>query len=150
MPRPTTPKTGAPTTDANLAANKPGTAARRTSAGGKAQAANAAAPMAEGGEVKAAPVLRLKELIEKVTAATGGKKKGVKDIVEAVLKEMGSALDRGDTLNLPGFGKVRVARQAAAESGGAMTVKIRRSAATPGGAKAKANDDKADLDQPDE
>ena len=150
MPRATTPKTGAPKTDAKPAAKKPGTAARRTPGAGKAKAANAAAPMAEGGEVKAAPVLRLKELIEKVTAATGGKKKGVKDIVDAVLIEMGAALDRGDAMNLPGFGKVRVARQAAAESGGAMTVKIRRSGATAGGAKAKAKDDKDDLDQPDE
>ena len=136
MPRATTPKTGAPKTDEKPAAKKPGTAARRTPGAGKAKAANAAAPMAEGGEVKASTVLRLKELIEKVTAATGGKKKGVKDIVEAVLKEMGSALEQGHSLNLPGFGKARVARPQGADDGTPMTLKLRRG---PGpGAKAKA------------
>jgi hypothetical protein len=75
--------------------------------------------------------LRLKDLVDRVVAATGGKKAGVKEIVEATLVQMGEALQKGDTLNLPAFGKMRVARQGA-EGGGAMTLKLRQ-----GGGKGK-------------
>ena len=141
MPKkPTTPKT-----DAKPGVKKAGPAMRRgPGAAAKAKAANAAvvadtwteaAPVADGA-VKAANVLRLKDLVERVAAATGAKKKGVKEIVEAVLKEMGAALELGHSLNLPGFGKARVARPQGAEDGTPMTVKLRRG---PGpGAKAKA------------
>ena len=79
------------------------------------------------------PGLRLKQLVDRVVAATGGKKKGVKDIVEATLAQMGTALQQGEALNLPAFGKLRVVRSGA-ESGGAMTLKLRQ--VTAGGASA--------------
>lgn len=70
--------------------------------------------------------LKIKDLVELVTAAVGGKKKDVKDIVEATLTQMGLALDRGHSLNLPAFGKARVARQQPAASGAVLTLKLRR------------------------
>ena len=82
---------------------------------------------------RAASGLRLKELVERVVAATGGKRKGVKEVVEATLLLMGEALHRGESLNLPAFGKLRVAR-AGTEGGGAMTLKLRQT--TGGGARA--------------
>ena len=96
---------------------------------------------AEGGDGargRAASGLRLKDLVDRVVAATGGKKKGVKEVVEATLAQMGAALHKGESLNLPAFGKLRVAR-AGAEGGGAMTLKLRQ--ATGAGAKAKADKD---------
>ncbi len=83
--------------------------------------------------------LRLKDLIERVVAATGGKRKGVKEIVEAVLTQMGDALQRGETLHLPNFGKARVAK-AGAEGSGALTVKLRRMTGSGGKGRATAED----------
>ena len=92
---------------------------------------------AEGaGPGRAASGLRLKDLVDRVVAATGGRKKGVKEVVEATLRQMGEALKKGESLNLPAFGKLRVAR-AGAEGGGAMTLKLRQG--TGGGAKAKSD-----------
>ena len=90
------------------------------------------------GEAKATGAgLRLKDLIERVVAATGGKKKGIKEIVEATLTQMGDALQRGETLHLPNFGKARVAKAGAA-GGGAMTVKLRRMTSVGGKGRAAA------------
>ncbi|WP_103333204.1 HU family DNA-binding protein [Pseudotabrizicola formosa] len=74
--------------------------------------------------------LRLRELVSRVTETTGGKKKGVKDIVEATLSALGDALAKGQELNLPGVGKVRVAKSVDREGRSMMTLKV-RSAGTP-------------------
>ena len=106
--------------------------------GAKAAGGRAAKPVAAEAAVVEEAVaakagLRMKDLMERVVAATGGTKKGVKEIVEATLAQMGEALKKGESLNLPGLGKVRVARQGS-DIGGAMTLKLRQGA---GGAKAK-------------
>jgi nucleoid DNA-binding protein len=73
--------------------------------------------------------LKKKELIERVVAAMGGKKKGVREIVEATLTILGDALDKGEGLNLPPFGKARIAKQGGTGSDAAMTLKVRRGTA---------------------
>ena len=86
------------------------------------------APPSDGDDdaAQASPAtLRLKELVDRVAASTGGKKKGVKEIVEATLTELGLALHNGEMLNLPAFGKVRVARAQGSAPGSAMTLKLR-------------------------
>ncbi len=102
----------------------------------KAAAASASASAASGddedapageGKVKA-PSLKIKELVTRVTAATGGKKKGVKEIVEATLRELGEALSRGEEPNLPGFGRTRIARSAEKDGASMMTLKVKRGA----------------------
>ncbi|WP_135448741.1 HU family DNA-binding protein [Tabrizicola caldifontis] len=65
--------------------------------------------------------LRLKDLVDRAAAATGGKKPQVKKTVEATLAAMASALASGHTLVLPPLGKLRVAKS----TGGAMTLKLR-------------------------
>jgi hypothetical protein len=95
-------------------------------AGGRAGGARKVDAQAADGEAEAAKTgVRMKDLVERVTAATGGNKKGVKEIVEATLLQMGEALKKGESLNLPLFGKLRVAR-ASTEEGGAMTLKLRQ------------------------
>ncbi|GEM_PF-1475375 len=69
--------------------------------------------------------LRLKELVDRVTTSIGGKKKGVKEIVEATLTQLGTALQNGEPLVLPGLGRVRIARSKGAAEGSAMTLKLR-------------------------
>jgi hypothetical protein len=85
----------------------------------------------EGTVAKSGGGVRMKDLIDRVVTATGGKKADVKGIVEATLAQMGEVLKKGEALNLPALGKMRVARQGA-EGSGAMTLKLRQ-----GGGKGK-------------
>ena len=72
-----------------------------------------------------AAALKLRELVTRVTETTGGKKKGVKEIVEATLTALGDALAKGQELNLPGVGKVRVVKSVDREGRSMMTLKVR-------------------------
>ncbi len=89
--------------------------------------------------------LKKKELIDRVMAATGGKKKDVKEVVEATLAVLGAALQSGEGLNLPPFGKARIAKTKGEGTSSAMTVKLRGA-----GAKRAPQDRKQALADPDE
>jgi nucleoid DNA-binding protein len=86
----------------------------------------AAAPVAE--KAKGA-TLKMKDLVAQVTAASGGKKKGVKEIVEATLAALGDALSKGEAINLPGFGRAKVAHAEDKGAGKPMTIKLKSQAA---------------------
>lgn len=74
----------------------------------------------------AVPHLKKKELVARVVAVLDGKKKGsVKDIVEATLATLGAAIQSGESLNLPPFGKVRVTRQKGSGTDAMATLRIR-------------------------
>ena len=99
-----------------------------------AAAPPAAVPPADAPIKDAAPAakpekadsLKKKELLERVVAAIGGKKKaGVKEIVEATLTTLGEALQKGETLNLPPFGKARIAKSKGEGSKAQLIVKLR-------------------------
>lgn len=81
----------------------------------------------------ARPTLRRKELVDRVVAATGAKKKAVRDIVEATLKVLGEALAADESLALPPFGKARVNRHRDLATGEVMTVRLRRRRAATAG-----------------
>ncbi len=92
-------------------------------------AATAADSGADTGETSqtAANVMKTRNLVDKVALATGAKKKGLKEIVEATLAALGDALTRGDDLNLPPLGKAKVNRQRDIATGGeVLIVRIRR------------------------
>lgn len=65
--------------------------------------------------------LKLKDLIDSVAAATGGKKPDVKKTVEATLAALGEALATGKPLTVPPLGKLRVVKN----KGPALTLKLR-------------------------
>lgn len=88
------------------------------------------------------PTLRIKALLERVSETTGGKKKVVKEIVEATLSVIGDSLAKGEELNLPGIGRTRIARTSERNGASLMTLKIRRGAHKP---KAAGNDAKVAL-----
>lgn len=69
--------------------------------------------------------LKKKELIERVADAIGGKKKDVKEIVEATLAALGEALQKGEALHLPPFGHAKVSRSKGEGKESSMTVKLR-------------------------
>ncbi len=96
-----------------------------------AAAETAASPAADTPTAKKLPrtpatVLRKKELMERVAALSGCKKKMARDTVEATLSLMGEALDRGEELNLPPFGKARITRSRDLSGGTALMLKLRR------------------------
>lgn len=72
------------------------------------------------------PMLRIRELVTQVIEATGGKKKDVREIVEATLTVLGDALARGDDMNLPGLGRTRIARSTERDGAAHLTLKVRR------------------------
>jgi nucleoid DNA-binding protein len=73
-----------------------------------------------------APQLKKKELVARVVAALDGKKKGgVKEIVEATLAAMGEALQKGESLNIPPFGRARVAKQKGEGADQMTTLRLR-------------------------
>lgn len=105
-----------------------------------------AAEIPTAGKSSNANAFKKKDLIDRVLAATGAKKKLVKEIVEATLTVLGDALSRGEMLNVPPFGKAKVSRQPENGTRNAMTVKVRRNAGSgQGGAKAKQSLADADL-----
>jgi nucleoid DNA-binding protein len=84
---------------------------------------------------------RLKDLVEAVATATGGKRPEVKKTVEATLSSLAEALKRGSDLNLPPLGRIRVAKAAGKDGAPAMTLKLRLAGADkPGGKLALAED----------
>jgi nucleoid DNA-binding protein len=114
-------------------------AAKPVAAGAPASSAKVAtaklAPGAEAPKAKPMPKgdsFKMRMLVDQVVKATGAKKKGVKDVVEATLSRIGEALARGDELNLPGFGKVRVVKSDARDGTAIMTLKLRQGTAKAG------------------
>ena len=72
------------------------------------------------------PQLRKKELIARVVEALDGKKKGsVKDIVEATLATLGAAVQNGEALTLPPFGRGRVTKQTGEGAASMTTLRLR-------------------------
>jgi nucleoid DNA-binding protein len=89
----------------------------------------------EDGSAKVVSQMKVKDLIERVAVATDMNRKDVRVIVDAVLVELGKALDLNESMNLPPFGRVRIANQKSDDSGQMMTLKLRR-----GGAKNSAKE----------
>jgi Bacterial DNA-binding protein len=88
------------------------------------------------GAAATAGMMRLKDLVETVAAATGGKKPEVKKTVEATLAAIGTALAASQSLALPPLGKLRVAKA----TGGALTLKLRLADASKAAGIALADD----------
>ncbi|MBN2905556.1 MAG: HU family DNA-binding protein [Rhodobacteraceae bacterium] len=92
-------------------------------------AATDAPAAASQADAQAAPMLRKKELIERIVLASGMKKKDVKPVVEATLGVLGQALSQGESLNLPPLGKIVVNRRKDRDDGEVMVARIRRGSA---------------------
>ena len=72
------------------------------------------------------PILRLKELIDRVATLSGEKRQSVRPVVEATLRVLGDALEAGENIVAPPFGKARVNRAKDTASGAMLTVKLKR------------------------
>lgn len=72
-------------------------------------AAQAATVVSETAVV-AGPEVKKKDLIERIVARSGLKRRDVKPAVEAMLEELAAAVQAGEELNLPPFGKLKITR----------------------------------------
>lgn len=82
-------------------------------------------------DAAAVAVTRLKELVARVAEVTDTKKAKVRSVVEAFLAEVGSHLEKGDALHLPGLGRMHVAKTRPQGTGSMMQVKLKRAGAKP-------------------
>ncbi len=71
-------------------------------------------------------MLRKKDMLLRLTERTGLRKNQIKPVMEAVLAELGDALIKGETLNLPPLGKLTVNRSIAQEKADVVICKLRR------------------------
>lgn len=78
--------------------------------------------------VSATPVLRIKDMLDRVVERSGARKAAVRPVLDAVLAELGEALSRGDSLSLPPLGKARVSRSKSEGGAEVIVVKLRRGA----------------------
>ncbi|MCF6443662.1 HU family DNA-binding protein [Nereida sp. MMG025] len=90
-----------------------------------AQVVSAAKPVVAG------PMLKKKELIERVVEKSGIKKKDAKPVIEAMLDVLGTAIASGEELNLQPFGKVKVNREKEMSGAKIFVCKIRQTKQTP-------------------
>ncbi len=110
-PAPKTPTTKAPAPKtpapkASVAKPRARPAAKAKLAPEAQVAAAASALVSAVGETIA---LRKKDLVDRVVAASGAKKKQVKDIVAHTLKVLGDAIGKGEQLHLPPFRPAKLA-----------------------------------------
>ena len=128
-------KTAKPSTAASKTAKSPKTTTKSkpTTASGKVPKAKAVKPtvVTETSAVPLGPAMRKKELIERVVARSGIKKKSVKPVLEAVLAELGEALADDRELVLPPFGKAKINRKKMLAKGRIIIVKLRQSLVSP-------------------
>jgi DNA-binding protein HU-alpha len=122
---PKAPTTKAPAPKASVAKPRARPAAQAKPAPEAQVAAAASALVSAVGETIA---LRKKDLVDRVVAASGAKKKQVKDIVAHTLKVLGDAIGKGEQLHLPPF---RPAKTGDAAVPPAKPVKAVRKAAKP-------------------
>lgn len=78
-------------------------------------------------------VLRKKELIERVVARSGVKKKDAKPAIEAMLVVLGEALSNGEELNLQPMGKIMINRVIDKPNATVIVAKVRRRKESAGG-----------------
>jgi DNA-binding protein HU-alpha len=88
--------------------------------------------------VVAGPMLKKPELIDRVIAETGMKKKDVKPVVESMLNVLGLGLANGEEMNLPPLGKVMINRTKEVTNAKVFVTKVRQP-------KARAPEDKDPL-----
>ncbi|WP_457648805.1 HU family DNA-binding protein [Profundibacter sp.] len=93
---------------------------------GKAAAKPETEPAAASKPAVSAPVLRKKELIERVVERSGVKKKDAKPTIEAMLAVLGEALAAGEELNLQPLGKVMVKKTKELANAKMMVCRIRQ------------------------
>ncbi|SEW21574.1 DNA-binding protein [Aliiroseovarius sediminilitoris] len=111
--------------------------ATRSPAAASKAAATTAAPKAKATKpiegrptTPSDPVVKTKDMLARVAARTDLRPNQVRDVYEAVLEELGTALMRGEKLRLPPLGMIKVNRQKTLPDADVLICKIRRNKAS--------------------
>lgn len=81
----------------------------------------------DAGDALARPVIKRRELVQRVSERAGLRPNQVKPALEATLAELGEILSAGEVVNIPGFGKLRVQnRRELGDDAEALILKLRR------------------------
>ena len=78
------------------------------------------------GKAPAGDLLRMKDFLDRVTTANGGKRTGVRQIVELTLAALGDALEKGEQVNLAPLGRAKVTRRDDSPEGASLMIRLRR------------------------
>ncbi|RPE71745.1 DNA-binding protein [Pacificibacter maritimus] len=97
-----------------------------STAAAKTVATSTPAAEVESPEASLVNVVKKKELIERVSEASGVKRGLTKKVIESLLKEMGDILQDGGELNVPPLGKLSVNRQKEIANAFILIAKLRR------------------------
>ena len=82
-----------------------------------------------------APAFKLKDLVSAVADSTGARKPDVRQMVEATLAALASALQSGADLAVPPLGRARIVKSESRNGAAMMTLKLRLGAADKPGSK---------------
>lgn len=105
-------------------------AADATGAQGKVEGTQPSTVPAAGSKTAATPVMRRAQLVDLAAERSGLRKNQIKSVLDAILPVIGEALARGETVNLPGLGKVSVQRMKDKGDAKVVIARIRQNAAT--------------------
>jgi hypothetical protein len=97
----------------------------------------------EAPEASLVHVVKKKELIERVSEASGIKKGIAKKVIEATLKEMGDIMQEGTEMNLPPLGKLSINRQKEVANAFILIAKLRRAKGMLAGKASTVEDEEA-------
>ena len=88
----------------------------------------------------ARPQLRMRDVIERVMDRSGMKKGEARSAIEASMAVLADAIERGEDLDLPDLGKLKLQREKVTDTGGVYTLRLirKRKAAAPNEALAEA------------
>ncbi|MGJ8584718.1 MAG: HU family DNA-binding protein [Marinosulfonomonas sp.] len=76
-------------------------------------------------------IVKRKELVERIAAASGLKPNAIKSALDPILKEIGDSLSAGEILQVQPLGRLSVNRRKDLENGEVMICKLRRRSADP-------------------
>ncbi len=114
-------------TTAAKPAKKKYTKSAATAAKTPAPLAGVTAPEAASKPVETPdPVMKKKDLIDRVVSRSGMKKKDVKPVVEAMLEVLGKSLANGEEMNIQPFGKVMIKRTKEMDNARMVVCRIRQ------------------------
>lgn len=89
----------------------------------------------------AAPILKLKDFVDRAADRSGVKKKDAKPAIEAALAVLAEAIEKGEELRLPPLGKLKIAKTRDVPGGKMITLKLRTGSGPGAGAAEKDADD---------
>lgn len=75
--------------------------------------------------------LRMRDVLERVVDRSGMRKGEARTAIETTMAVIGEAIENGEDIDLPGFGKLKLQREKATARGKTFVLRLVRNSATP-------------------